>query len=127
MHLVLEICKRFKIVRPGRRFLAFHRGGSGPFEEVDVEPSVVVVIEKGDAGARGIDDGGFFGSAGTMVEFVEAGLPCDFSEDDGDAVNEAASSDGTGESVFDGSVNSAGGHAGGIGWSGRLRLWVWWR
>ncbi len=78
-----------------RGFLPFHRGGGGTVEKIDVQPAVVVVIEKRDAGAGCVEDRGFFGRTGAMVKLVEAGLTSDVEEDDRCAVDEAAGGDGT--------------------------------
>ncbi len=105
----------------GRRVLPFHRGCSGSVEEIDVQPAVVVVVEKSDAGAGCVEDGGFFGRAGAMVEFVEAGLMRDVEKNDRCAVHEAAGGDGAGLCILHRSVGSACGHAGGFDRNGRLR------
>src|SRR5690348_2067401 len=101
---------------------AFRGGDGGTVEEVNVEPAVVVVVEKGDAGTGSFDDGGFFGRAGAMMEFVKAGMMSDVEEDDGSVVDKAACSDGAGVGILDGGMNAAGGHAGGAGCRNVLRF-----
>ena len=100
----------------------FDGGDRGAVEEIDVEPAVVVVVEKSDAGAGSVDDGGFFRGAGTMVKLVEAGLVGDVDEDHGSAIDEAASGDGAGVGILNGGVNTARGHSGGPGNRNVLRL-----
>ena len=90
---------------------AFHGGNGRAVDEVDVEPTVVVVIEESDAGAGGIEDGGFFWGARALMEAGEAGLPGDIFEDDGSVVNEAARGNRAMERVADWRVSTAGGHA----------------
>ena len=95
----------------GRRLGAFDGGDGGAVEEIDVEPAIIVVIEKSNAGARSLDDGRFFERAGAVVKFVKAGLMSDVDENDLSIVNKAACSDRTRVRILDGSVNAAGGHA----------------
>ena len=90
---------------------AFHGGNGRAVDEVDVEPAVVVVIEESDAGAGGVQDGGFFWGAGAVMEAGETGLLGDIFEDDGSVVNEAARSNGAMERVADWRVSATGGHA----------------
>ena len=51
--------------------------------EIDVEPSVVVVVEKGDAAALGLDDDALVFDAAPDIRNVQAGLLCHIDELDG--------------------------------------------
>src|SRR5579859_3140702 len=125
--LVSDVSKRAVMVvveehGAGRWFPALNGGDRGTVEEINVEPAVVVVIEESDAGARGVDDGGFFGRTGAVVEFIETRLLCDIEKNDRSTIHKPACGDGAGEGVFDGSVSAPGGHAGRTERSGRLGL-----
>src|ERR1700736_6242326 len=62
---------------------AFHGSDSRAVEEVDVEPAIVVVIEKSDSGTGSVEYRGFFLGAGAVMKAGEAGLLGDIFEDDG--------------------------------------------
>jgi hypothetical protein len=100
----------------GRRLLPFHGCYRRAVDEINVEPAVVVVIEEGDAGAGGFDDGGLLRCAGTVMKFVEGGLLGCVEEDDRGVVDEPAGGDGAMEGVANCGVGAPGGHASGLEW-----------
>ena len=94
--------------RSGRGFLSFLRGKRGAVEQVDVEPSVIVVIQQSDARTGSFKKGGLLWTSGAVMKLLETGLLGSVGEHRGRAVHEAASSDGTRQGVFHRRMRSAG-------------------
>src|SRR5690348_9353407 len=75
-----------------RRLCAFERCERRAIHQINVEPAVIVVIEKADARTIDFDDRGLLRRACTMFERGEAGLSCVVLVDDRGAVDKTARS-----------------------------------
>lgn len=78
-------------------------------DEIDVEPSVVVIVEKTDAGAVGLNDELLLRRAHDVSPCGETGLFGDVLKDDGAGFDEASSSDGAVLGVVNCGVRASGG------------------
>src|SRR5882762_2239589 len=57
-----------------RRLFSFQCPDGGTAQEIDVQPPVIIVIQQGNPGPRGLQNGGFCWFARSMVKYIQAGL-----------------------------------------------------
>ena len=102
--------------------LAGERVVGGAVDQVDVEPSIVVVVEQGHTGAGCFQDELLLGRAHGVMPPGQAGLGGDVLKDHGTGFDKAASGDGAFLRVEDRGVGSTSVHSHGLGWSLRLGI-----
>ena len=73
----------------------------------NVQPAIVVVIERCDTRTWSLEDGALFGGAGSMTEYVGARLPGNVKEKDRSLANISTINDGLGVSILDSVVRRA--------------------
>src|SRR5271156_441366 len=93
---------------PRWSFLALQRGKRGPVHQIDVEPSVIVIVEKSNARSGRLENRVLLGTARLVMKLIEAGGVGNVSEDDGSAVDKTACGNRAVESVLDRSVRGTG-------------------
>jgi hypothetical protein len=91
----------------GRSRLAGHGVVACAVDEIDVEPSVVVVIDKADARTNCLDDEVFLAGSQLVGPYGQARFLGDVLKDDSAVLDEAARSDGSVLAVEDRRVGSA--------------------
>ena len=62
---------------PRRGLCALQRGKRRPVQQINVEPSIIVIVEESHSRARRLQDGAFVESTGTMVKFIQASVTGD--------------------------------------------------
>src|SRR5262249_29384039 len=71
----------------GSGCFALERGKGRAIHEIDVEPTIVVIVEEGHAGARSFENGALFRAAHFVVKDVETGGVRRVDENDGSAID----------------------------------------
>ncbi len=77
-----------------RGLFTFQCGKCGPVQQVNIEPTVVVIIEQSNTGAGNFNNGAFLGRAGAMMRLVESALVRDVLEDNRRAVDKSTGGNG---------------------------------